>query len=468
MRYAVQIIRAFLIAFVTIGALGAAADAVAAPKAAIVMDMRNGDVLHSRSADQRLHPASLTKMMTLYLTFEAIRAGRLRLDQRVRVSRHAARQPASKLYLRAGQRVTIRSLIRATAIRSANDAAMVLAETIAGSQSKFSQLMTSKARSLGMNNTAFRNPHGLTQRGHYSTARDMAILSRHLFFDYPQYWNVFGRRSAYAEGKRIWNTNRLLSQYRGADGLKTGYTRAAGYNLAATAKRGSKHILAVQFGANSSADRARRVTRLLDKGFARAKSRVRTVKPQGQRRDRVLVSKAPVPRVKPGLPATGIAAVAAAISPNAAQAATRQVSPQAAAPVAETVMSSSRLAPAETRVPRARSSSQRFVAKAVTADAPRGNNAVPVPPVSPVRLAKQARLSWAAEIGPFQSESDALVQLAQLPETGTARVSKSPKGAAAAAYTVIMPLADKAAGRRLCATDLLASTDCRVVQRANR
>ena len=265
-----------MIAFIALASPGAAE---AAPKASIVMDMRNGKVLYSRRADQRLHPASLTKMMTLYLTFEAVRDGRLRLNQKVRVSRHASRQPASKLYLKAGSRVSVRSLIRATAIKSANDAAMVLAEAIGGSQRGFARMMTRKAKYLGMKNSAFKNPHGLTSRGHYSSARDMAILSRHLFFDYPQYYNIFKRKTDNAAGRRIWNTNRMLSSYPGADGIKTGYTRAAGYNLAASARRGRKQILAVQFGANSSADRTRRVTRLLNIGFSRAGNSVRKKRP---------------------------------------------------------------------------------------------------------------------------------------------------------------------------------------------
>ncbi|MEM7060263.1 MAG: D-alanyl-D-alanine carboxypeptidase family protein [Pseudomonadota bacterium] len=299
----------------------------AAPEASIVMDMRNGKVLRSRSADRKLHPASLTKMMTLYVTFEAIKNGRIRLDQRVRVSRHAARQPASKLYLKAGQRVTIRSLIRATAIKSANDAAMVLAEAVGGSQKRFAQMMNESAKRLGMKNSRFRNPHGLTQSGHYSTARDMAILGRHLFFDYPQYYNIFKRKSDHAAGRRIWNTNRLLSTYRGADGIKTGYTRAAGYNLVATANRGNKRVLAVLFGGRSSGDRARKVARLLDIGFSRSRNSVKRVRPQKVetrvastgRKGKGAVRRSPVPRIRPG---TDIAAAVAAVLASPANAST--------------------------------------------------------------------------------------------------------------------------------------------------
>ncbi|MEM7528636.1 MAG: D-alanyl-D-alanine carboxypeptidase family protein [Pseudomonadota bacterium] len=305
----------------------------AAPYAGIVMDMRSGAVYYARSADRRQHPASLTKMMTLYLAFDAVEKGQIGLDQRVRVSRHAARQPASKLYLRKGQRVRIRDLIRATAIKSANDAAMVLAEAIGGSQAAFARMMTNKARELGMKNTAFKNPHGLTQRGHYSSARDMAMLARHLYFDFPKYYNIFGRKSDMAAGKRIRTTNRLLATYRGAEGMKTGYTRAAGYNLVSVAARGQERVISVVLGGRSTRTRNAQSKKLLDLGFRKAPTRVAEQRPWKQSRNRtVLVSKAPLPRAKPGLRATGIEAIAAALAP-AAHASTRPASASALAPL---------------------------------------------------------------------------------------------------------------------------------------
>ncbi|MEO1773979.1 MAG: D-alanyl-D-alanine carboxypeptidase family protein [Pseudomonadota bacterium] len=294
--------------------------AAAAQYAGIVMDMRSGAVYYTHDADRRQHPASLTKMMTLYLTFEAIQRGQIKLDQRVRVSRHAARQPASKLYLKAGQRVSIRHLIRATAIKSANDAAMVLAEAIGGSQKKFGQMMTARARSLGMRSSTFKNPHGLTQRGHLSTARDMALLARHLYFDFPQYYNVFGKRSDIAAGKRIYTTNRLLATYRGAEGMKTGYTRAAGYNLVSIANRGQERVIAVVMGGKSTRSRNAQSRKLLDLGFRKAPTRVATVRPQKARQN-TLVARAPLPPVKPGMRATGLAAIAEALSARTAVAA---------------------------------------------------------------------------------------------------------------------------------------------------
>ena len=247
----------------------------AAPYAAMVMDARNGEVLHSRNADTPLHPASLTKMMTLYIVFEAVENGELSLDQKVRISANAAAEPPSKLGLKAGQRIALRYLIRAAAVKSANDAATALGEAVSGSEAAFARRMNRTARALGMTRTTFKNAHGLTEAGHMSTARDMTILGRHVLYDYPQYYNLFSRRSTDAGVREVANTNRrLLSNYRGADGIKTGYTRAAGFNLVASAERGQERIIATVFGGRSTATRNARVAELLDLGFKRAPTRV--------------------------------------------------------------------------------------------------------------------------------------------------------------------------------------------------
>ena len=213
----------------------------AAPYAAHVIDARTGEVLHSQNAETRLHPASLTKMMTLYIAFEAIKNGEISLDTKVRVSQHAASEPPSKLGLQAGQSIELRYLIRAAAVKSANDAATAIGEAISGSEAAFARRMNRTAKALGMTRTTFKNANGLTEEGHLSTARDMTILGRHLLYDYPQYYNLFSRRSTSAGVKSVSNTNRrLLDAYRGADGIKTGYTRAAGFNLVASAERGNE------------------------------------------------------------------------------------------------------------------------------------------------------------------------------------------------------------------------------------
>ena len=254
--------------------------ALAAPYAAMVMDARSGEVIHSRNADTRLHPASLTKMMTLYVVFEAVENGEIDLDTYVRVSRHAASEPPSKLGLKAGQKIRLRHLIRAAALKSANDASTALAEAIEGSEAAFARRMNRTAKALGMTRTTFKNAHGLTEAGHLSTARDMTIMGRHLFYDYPDYYNLFSRITANAGGTKVYHTNRkLLQSYRGADGIKTGYTRAAGFNLTASAERGSERIIATVFGGRSTATRNARVAELLDMGFRAAPSRVAIKRP---------------------------------------------------------------------------------------------------------------------------------------------------------------------------------------------
>jgi D-alanyl-D-alanine carboxypeptidase len=251
-----------------------ARDATAAPYAAFVMDARTGEVLHASNANSRLHPASLTKMMTLYVAFEAIKNGEITLDTPVRISKNAASEPPSKLGLVAGQRIKLRYLIRAAAVKSANDAATAIGEAIEGSEARFARRMNRTAKALGMTRTTFKNAHGLTESGHLSTARDMSVLGRHLLYDYPQYYNIFARTETHAGTKTVLNTNRrLLASYRGADGIKTGYTRAAGFNLVASAERGQERVIATVFGGRSSASRNAKVAELLDLGFKRAPSK---------------------------------------------------------------------------------------------------------------------------------------------------------------------------------------------------
>lgn len=254
--------------------------AAAAPYAAMVMDARSGEILYSNNADTRLHPASLTKMMTLYVVFEAIENGEIGLDDKVLISKHAASEPPSKLGLRAGSTIALRYLIRAAAVKSANDAATALGEAIEGSEAQFARRMNRTAEALGMSRTTFKNAHGLTENGHQSTARDMTIMGRHLFYDYPQYYNLFSRITADAGLSKVSHTNRrMLEAYRGADGIKTGYTRAAGFNLTASAERNGERIIATVFGGQSTASRNAKVAELLDLGFQKAPTRVAVHRP---------------------------------------------------------------------------------------------------------------------------------------------------------------------------------------------
>ncbi|RRH72516.1 D-alanyl-D-alanine carboxypeptidase [Falsigemmobacter faecalis] len=244
------------------------------------MDARTGQVIYEQNADTRVHPASLTKMLTLYITFDAIRRGEIRLDDMVTITSHAASQPPSRLGLRSGQRISVRHLIRAAAIKSANDAASALGDHISGNERAFAARMNRTAKALGMHRSSFRNAHGLTAEGHLSTARDMTLLGRRLFYDFPQHYPMFSRLQEDAGVARVNNTNRrFLEGYRGADGIKTGYTNAAGFNLTASAERNGKRLVATVMGGVSTAHRNKKMAELMDVGFGAAPNRVRSVPP---------------------------------------------------------------------------------------------------------------------------------------------------------------------------------------------
>ena len=249
--------------------LGLAATPVQAKYASLIMDAETGRVLHAVNADTRNYPASLTKMMTLYMVFEALDKGRLSLDRRFKVSARAARQPSSKLGLGKGTTISVGDAILALVTKSANDVATVIAENISGSERRFALVMTAKARRLGMKRTTFRNASGLPHRGQLSTARDMATLAQRLLSDFPTYYHYFSTSSFHFDGVAHRNHNKLLSSYDGADGIKTGYIRASGFNLVVSAKRGDSRLIGVVFGGDSPRARDRHMAKLLDKGFAK-------------------------------------------------------------------------------------------------------------------------------------------------------------------------------------------------------
>jgi D-alanyl-D-alanine carboxypeptidase len=271
---------ACLVGFVVVAACSSPTPSGAAPYAAIVQDARTGEVLYTENANTRLHPASLTKMMTLYIAFEDIERGKLSLDTMVTVSKNAASQPPSRLGLKAGQKIAMRYLIRAAAIKSANDAAAAIGDHIGGNEAAFAARMTRTAKALGMRNSTFKNANGLTASGHLSSAQDMNLLGRRLFYDFPQYYNIFSRRTTDAGLAQVRNTNtRFLDAYKGADGIKTGYTVAAGFNLTASAERGGVRIIATVFGGNSTAARNAKMAELLDLGFRKAPANAPTNAP---------------------------------------------------------------------------------------------------------------------------------------------------------------------------------------------
>lgn len=240
--------------------------------ASVVIDAATGVVISERNPDKILHPASLTKMMTLYLTFEAIQQGTLRKTQRLSVSSNAAAQPPSKIGLEPGESIRVEDAILSLVTRSANDISVVLAEGIAGSEYRFARLMTAKAKQLGMNNTHFVNPHGLHDPLQITTARDMATLSRALMRDFPHEYRYFSTNRFVYAGTTYRNHNRLLESYEGMDGIKTGYIAASGYNLAASAVRDGRRLIGVVFGGRTATSRNDHMAELLDAGFARLSS----------------------------------------------------------------------------------------------------------------------------------------------------------------------------------------------------
>jgi D-alanyl-D-alanine carboxypeptidase len=233
--------------------------------AAIVVDAKSGEILYAKHADSPRYPASITKVMTLYLTFEAISSGKLRPDDRITFSPHAAAQAPSKLGVRAGDSITVNEAISAMTTLSANDAAVAMAEKLAGTESRFAALMTLRAQELGMQNTHFANANGLPDSRNLTTARDIAILSRAAMRDYPQYYHYFSLEDFNFRGRQIVSHNHLLGP--GVDGLKTGFTNASGFNIAISGVRDNKRLIVVVMGGPTRVSRDQNAEDLLLTGF---------------------------------------------------------------------------------------------------------------------------------------------------------------------------------------------------------
>jgi len=232
------------------------------------MDASNGEILYSKNADAQRYPASITKIMTLYLTFQALESGQLKLTDRVPVSRFAASMQPSKLGVAAGGSVSVDDAMRAIAVISANDMAIALAEKIAGSEPKFTALMTLRAQQLGMTGTRYVNANGLPDARQVSTAHDIAILSRAVMRDFPQYYGYFSLKSFTYAGRTVVNHNHLLDKDPAVDGLKTGFINASGFNLSASAVRDHHRLITVVLGGNTARNRDAQVEALLDIGFS--------------------------------------------------------------------------------------------------------------------------------------------------------------------------------------------------------
>lgn len=246
--------------------------AAASKKSAIVIDASTGKTLYSSSADSLRYPASLTKMMTLYMTFEAMQAGKISKNTRVVFSKYASSRPPTKLGVRAGNSITVEQAILGLVTKSANDAAAALGEMLGGSESNFARMMTAKARKLGMNSTTFRNASGLPDPAQKTTARDMAILGMSLREHFPKYYSYFSTRSFAFGRQRMGNHNKLLGRVKGVDGIKTGYTRASGFNLVSSVKIGDRKIVAVVMGGSSGRSRDAEMARLIAAYMPKAKS----------------------------------------------------------------------------------------------------------------------------------------------------------------------------------------------------
>ncbi|MCY0095043.1 D-alanyl-D-alanine carboxypeptidase family protein [Hoeflea ulvae] len=231
--------------------------------AAIVVDAKSGKMLYGANVNELRYPASLTKMMTLYLMFEAIDEGRVSRTDLIPISRNAARRPPSKLGLKAGETIPVDTAIRVLVVKSANDVATAVAEFLGGSEARFAEMMTAKARALGMNRTVFKNASGLPDPDQVTTATDMARLSIALRRAFPHHYGYFGHREVTVAGRTIKGHNKALDMIPGADGLKTGYTRASGFNLATSVTRGGKSVVGVVMGENTSKIRNARMAQLM-------------------------------------------------------------------------------------------------------------------------------------------------------------------------------------------------------------
>ncbi|TPL83844.1 D-alanyl-D-alanine carboxypeptidase [Mesorhizobium sp. B2-3-13] len=262
-------ILAMAMTFVVAGA----ASSFAAKSAAIVVDAKTGKVLYSANADGRRYPASLTKMMTLYLTFEAMAKGKISRNTPVVFSAHASAEAPTKLGVKPGGSVAVETAILSIVTKSANDSATALGEMLGGNETNFARMMTAKARQLGMNGTVFRNANGLPDPGQFTTARDMATLGIALREHFPQYYGYFAQRSFLYGRQRINGHNRLLGRIKGVDGIKTGYTRASGFNLVSSVSDGNRRLVAVVMGGTSGGSRDNQMAGLINAYLPRASTR---------------------------------------------------------------------------------------------------------------------------------------------------------------------------------------------------
>ncbi|EIC28873.1 MULTISPECIES: D-alanyl-D-alanine carboxypeptidase family protein [Methylomicrobium] len=260
-------VKSFVIVLLTFGAL-LAAGAAHARHAAILIDAENGNVLHEIDATHPWYPASLTKVMTLYMAFEALAQGRIGLHDGMTASYHASRQPQSKLGLRAGEILTVEEAILAVITRSANDAAVVLGEHLGGTEEAFAGQMTAKARQLGMYNTRFMNATGLPNDLQVTTSRDLAVLAWKIMKHFPNYYPYFASHGFFFKGRELHGINKFTARYPGAEGMKTGFTCGSGFNLMSSALQNGKRLIGIILGGSTSAERYQLMMNMMDAGFS--------------------------------------------------------------------------------------------------------------------------------------------------------------------------------------------------------
>ncbi|MDR2726977.1 MAG: D-alanyl-D-alanine carboxypeptidase [Deltaproteobacteria bacterium] len=241
-------------------------------RSAILMDVNSGRVLYAQDADRRIPPASLAKIMTMYVVMDQVQAGKIRLKDKITISRNAAQQGGSRMHLKAGEKVSLDSLLAGVAVSSGNDAATAVAEHVSGSVNRFVRLMNDKAKKLGLKGTAFSNPHGLPAKGQETTARDMLTLSANYLKAHPEAMRYHRMLTLKHRGVITVNKNPLLNSCPGADGLKTGWIRASGYNLVSTVKRGKTRLVGVVLGSATSRVRADEMRELVEAGFTAVRS----------------------------------------------------------------------------------------------------------------------------------------------------------------------------------------------------
>jgi len=246
-------------------------------KGTILMNLDSVEILYEQNANRKIPPASLTKVMTMYIVFDAIKSKKISLTTKVKISKKAANTPGSSMRLRAGEVVTVKALLYGMAVASGNDACVAIAEHMYGSERAFTHLMNAKARKLKMNNTVFKTASGLPAKGQYTTARDMLTLSRNYIMIHPKSLNYHSTKSLIFHGKTLKNKHPQLGKYRGTDGLKTGWTRASGYNIISTSRQGKTRLIAVILGAKTSKIRAKELNRLMNAGFNYSKGTTKNI-----------------------------------------------------------------------------------------------------------------------------------------------------------------------------------------------